>query len=255
MAMAESAPEPGNLLRAQQLAFADHLRDPQQHAAPEGIDPRRLAVYRELFANNIHSLLSSNFPVIRQTLGDADWLQLTQRFYAEHRCETPLFTQIGGEFIAWLEAHLPSRWPWLAELAHYEWLELALLIDATPLPAHEVHGDLLAGVPLLSPHIAYAAYTWPVHRIGPQFTPVQPPAAPSLLLVRLDADYEVRFSELSPLAYRLLELLQPAEHSGRQVLRTLAQEAGAGDAQDFAAAAEPMLERLRREGTVLGIAV
>ena len=36
-------------LRAQQYALARHLRDPQRHAPPPGVEARRLKVYRELF--------------------------------------------------------------------------------------------------------------------------------------------------------------------------------------------------------------
>ena len=44
-------------LRAQQLAFARHVRDPDAHPAPAGVEDRRLRVYRELFQNNIATLL------------------------------------------------------------------------------------------------------------------------------------------------------------------------------------------------------
>ena len=43
--------------RQRQAAFAAHLRDPEAHPAPPGIEPRRMAVYRELFFNNIAGLL------------------------------------------------------------------------------------------------------------------------------------------------------------------------------------------------------
>lgn len=247
-------PNPLKTLRAQQIAFANHLRDPAGHAAPPGIDARRLAVYRELFANNIDSLLSSNFPVIRKTLGNAQWTLLVQAFSAQHRCETPLFPQIGQEFIAWLQQRGNRTYPWLAELAHYEWIELALQIDASPLPAHDPRGDLLAGIPMPSPYIACLAYAWPVHRIGPQFQPTQPPAAPSLLLARRSADHAVRFSELSPLVYRLLELVHGSELTGAALLHQLAQEAGVADVQAFVAEGAAMLTRLREEGTLLGVA-
>ena len=49
-----------------QYAFAAHIRDPESNAAPEGIEDRRLAVYRELFYNNVQSLLTSTFPVLRE---------------------------------------------------------------------------------------------------------------------------------------------------------------------------------------------
>lgn len=243
-----------SVLHAQQRAFANHLRDPQRHPAPDGLADDRLAVYRRLFSNNIRSLLGSNFPVIRATLGDAAWRGLVQAFYAEHAARTPLFPQIGRELIDWLQQRDVPQPPWLPELAHYEWVELALQISDEPLPTHAADGDLIDGMPLLSPLAWPLAYRWPVHRIGPQWQLESPPEQPTLLLARRDHEGRVRFSELSPLVFRLLQLLGEGEgeRSGRQALQQLAQEAGA-DGGEFLQDGIAMLQRLHREGTVLGI--
>ena len=37
----------------QQYAFAAHIRDPQNVPAPEGIEDRRMAIYRELFFQHL----------------------------------------------------------------------------------------------------------------------------------------------------------------------------------------------------------
>lgn len=242
-------------LRRQQFAFAAHLRDPAAHPPPPGIEDRRLAVYRELFFNNLEGLLAGNFPVIRKTLGEQRWRGLVRAFYAGHRCHTPLFAEIGREFIRFLEARAQAGSddpPWLAELAHYEWVELALQISDEPRPDCDTGGDLLAGVPLLSPQAWALAYRWPVPRIGPGFQPAAPTEAPTLLLVRRDAQGEVRFAEISPLVFRLLEMLGAGSASGRQVLEALAAEAGAADPRDFVEQGVAMLQRMREEGTILG---
>src|SRR3546814_14577182 len=72
--------------------------------------------------------------------------------------------------------------PWLRELAHYEWAELALQISEATREdiAHDARGDLLAGCPLPSPLAWPLAYAWPVHRIGPDHQPPEQPAAPTL---------------------------------------------------------------------------
>src|SRR3546814_5838583 len=78
--------------------------------------------------------------------------------------------------------------PWLRELAHYEWAELALQISEATREdiAHDARGDpgsspgqaLLAGCPLPSPLAWPLAYAWPVHRIGPDHQPLEQPAQP-----------------------------------------------------------------------------
>ena len=153
--------------------------------------------------NNIESLLAGNFPVIRKLLGESHWKALVREFYRDHRCQTPLFPEIAREFLRYLEARCRERRsepPFLLELAHYEWVELALQIAerASSDIAHDPQGDLLDGAPVLSPLAWPLAYRWPVHRIGPEFQPEAPPAAPTLLLLRREADGNVRFSDAQP---------------------------------------------------------
>lgn len=238
----------------QQHAFANHLRDPESFPPPQGVDARRLAVYRELFSNNMEGLLSGNFPVIRQILG-SNWTALVRAFYARHRCQTPLFTRIGEEFVAWLQQNEYSQWPWLAELAHYEWIELALHTSDVALPAHDPQGDLSIGIPIVSPYAIALAYAWPVHRIGPDRVPVALPDTATLLLARRTAQGEIRFAELSPGVYRLLELLQAAPTTGHAALVALAGELASSDRAHFMRQGMAMLQRLQREGTLLGTAV
>lgn len=242
-------------LRAQQLAFAAHVRAPGANPPPPGVEERRLRVYRALFLNSIGGLLAGNFPVLRRTLADADWQSLVQAFYTGHRCTTPLFTQVAREFVAWLGTRDPASIgdpPWLAELAHYEWVELALQISeayVAPPARHRGGTSRIALSPLARP----LAYAWPVHRIGPDFQPVDVPEAPTLLLARRDAEGDVRFSTLSPLVFRLLQLLEgdTGAWDADEVLATLASEAGATGDTQFLASGNAMLDRLVDEGTVL----
>lgn len=245
-------------LREQQLELTRHLRDPQHVAAPAGIEERRLAVYRELLFNNIASLLAGNFPVIGKLLGEERWLKLVRDFYRDHRSQTPLFPEIAREFLRYLESLPRLDPPFLGELAHYEWVELALQISEarTDEVACDPAGDLLDGVPVLSPLAWPLAYQWPVHRLGPAFQPPQPPAQPTLLLVRREADGSVRFSELSPLAFRLLERLrEQPELDGRAQLQALALEAGIPADAGFIGQGQQLFEQFRATGVVLGATV
>ena len=245
-------------LREQQLELTRHLQDPQQATAPADIEDRRLAIYRDLLFNNIENLLGGNFPVIRKTLGETKWRALVRDFYRDHRSQTPLFPEIAREFLRYLESLPQLDPPFLGELAHYEWVELALQISEARIDdaAHDPRGDLLDGVPAPSPLAWALAYQWPVHRLGPQFQPDAPPPLPSLLLLRREADGNVRFSELSPLAFRLLErLTEYPGLSGRAQLQALAQEAGVPADDDFIAQGWQLLEQMRSSDVILGTAL
>jgi hypothetical protein len=243
-------------LREQQFRLAAHLRDPAA-PPPPGIEDRRLKIYRDLFYNSLQGLLAGNFPVIRKLLGDTRWHALVRDFYRDFRAGTPLFPELPREFIQYLQERGGGQGdpPWLLELAHYEWVELALdLSEASDADeAHDPQGDLLAGIPVPSPLAWPLAYAWPVHRLSPDHQPATPPDTPTFLLVRRDATNKVRFSELSALTFRLLQRLSEfPELSGREQLLALAAEAQAGDAETFVALGRDMFEQLRADGVILG---
>lgn len=239
-------------LHEQLLRMARHVRDPQRHAPPPGIEARRLAVYRQLFFGNLESLLAGAFPVARASLGSARWQALVQAFYADYRCRTPLFTELAGEFVEYLGTSANPEAPqWLAELAHYERVESVLLLSAATEPAHDPQGDLLDGAPVLSPLAWPLAYRWPVAEIGPGHLPQQAPEQPSLILAQRGSDLRVRFSRLAPLAHALLLSLQERECSGREHLRRLAEAIDVAP-EEILPAGLGLLENLRARGVVLG---
>lgn len=215
--------------KAKQSEFAAYIRDPEHFPVPADIDPRRMAMYRELFFNNINGFLSSNFPVLRKILSDQQWHDLTQDFFARHQCQTPHFSEIAEEFLDYLqnERQAEGDFPFMLELAHYEWVEMALSIaQATP-----VFGDtafveqVLRQTISLSPVAWPLAYQYPVQQIGPDFLPCSVPEQPSYLVVYRDADDQVHFMQTTPLTFRLLQLIE--QHDGivgEQVLQILAAE-------------------------------
>jgi hypothetical protein len=90
--------------------------------------------------------------------------------------------------------------------------------------------------------------------VGPDFQPEAARAQPTLLLVRRAEDWSVEFSELSPLAWRLLQrIAQCPELNGRAQLEVLAVEAGMVGSPVFMASGVALMRQMHREG-VLGMA-
>ncbi|HRG51136.1 MAG TPA: putative DNA-binding domain-containing protein [Pseudomonadales bacterium] len=204
-------------LREQQLQFANHLRNPELFPAPEGVEERRLQVYRDLFFNNIANLLAGTFPVIRSILNDVQWQALVRDFYTVHCCETPLFPWVAGEFVDYLfnERENAGDFPFLQELAHYEWSEIALRHEAD----YVVEVARVGDKSVLSPLCWMLSYHYPVHRIGRDFLPQQAGELPTCLLMYRNADDEIKFMESNPATFRLLQLL---EDDGLPTLETVA---------------------------------
>ncbi|MFP1683981.1 DUF2063 domain-containing protein [Alloalcanivorax sp. C16-1] len=241
-----------------QRRFAAHLRDPDRHPAPEGIEERRLAVYRNLFFNNINGFLEKGFPVLRALHDEPAWRRLVRTFFEAHTSRSPYFLEIGAEFVTFLaEEYRPEEGapPFLAELAHYEWMEVVLeTADAPALDGTTVDGDPLSGVPCLSPLHAVLQYRWPVHRIGPEHRPTEPPPRPVWLLIYRGADERVAFMEINAATARLLALI--GEHptdSGERLLARLGEEIGHPDPAALRAFGADLLAGLRQRGLILGI--
>jgi uncharacterized protein len=245
-------------LRKQQFALSKHIRDPENNLPPPDIEDRRLAIYRELFYNNMEGLLAGNFPVIRDIFDDATWHELIHAFYSEHLCQTHLFPEVPREFIRFLETRLHSNTKdpeWLMELAHYEWVELALDLaenDEAENDTNVQHEKILDTAFSLSPLAWPLGYQWPVHRLSPGYLPDKTPDSPTFLLVRRDQNYKVHFEEISALIFRLLQLICDApELTARQQLTALAEEANAEDIEPFIELGLGLYENLISQRTLL----
>jgi len=183
-----------------QTRFAAHIRDPDNNPVPEGIESRRMGIYTELFFNSISSLLAGTFPVIHELLDENRWDVLVRAFYRSGAAHTPYFPEIPRDFVRWLgqENPLPEK-PFLPELAHYEWLELAVQIDKSPWPeCAPFPADsktALKGTPRLSPWVQLGSYRFPVHRIKSGFEPEKPDQNGHFFLVYRAADKKDREQE------------------------------------------------------------
>lgn len=244
-----------------QHAFAARIRDPRQQPRPAGVGARSMGIYEKLVYANLEGFLATAFPVSRRILGVRRWQRLVRDFLREHPCQTPYFRQIPEEFLHYLQ-HLQQGqgWPqelpaFLPELAHYEWVELALDTSDQDreLPAHDPLGDLLVERPLVNPVMQLLAYRWPVHRLSPRCKPATPPTEATFLVVWRNRALRIRFSLLTPAAARLLDLLQDRpELSGGLALETLARTLAHPDPVVLGRYGLALLEDWRRDDILLG---
>lgn len=241
-----------------QAAFAGHIRNPAEIPAPAGIEDRRMQIYRELFFNNVSSLLAGNFPVLRRLYDAPSWSRLVREFYSEHRAQTPLFPELPQEFLHYVQEQRQGRDgdpPFLQELAHYEWVELALSLELTDLAAvaADREGNLLEGVPVLSPLAWPLSYRYPVHRIAETFRPVEAPVEMTHLLVYRNRADDVRCMLLNHVSQLLLALMrEQPELTGRQLLALTAGQIGHPRPEAVIESGGALLNDLRQRDVVLG---
>ncbi len=257
-----------------QYRFAAHIRDPEKNPAPPDVEDRRMGIYRELFYNNVEDFLQTAFPVLRRITEPEHWHAMARDFYARHQCREPQFYKIAEEFLEYLDEErgaVVGDPAFLRELAHYEWMELALSVSEIELTpeladaqgrariagagcagAIDPNGDLLAGIPVVSPLAWTLAYDFPVHKIGPDFQPTAPGAPPTLLVVYRTRADDVKFMEINAITARLLQLIEDEPAPGAVLLRRVGEEIKHPQPQAVVAEGKAILASLRERDILLG---
>lgn len=257
--MSDSSLDPSILPTFQQTqyAFAAHLRDPDANPAPPDIEDRRMKIYRELVYNNIESFIATGFPVLRQLMADQSWHALIRDFVSRHCSHSPYFLEISQEFLKYLQEErqpLATDPPFMLELAHYEWVELALDVaeaDLPELPSTPV--DVIAEALQVSPLVWRLSYQYPVHLIGPEYQPAEPPEQPTYLVVYRNREQNVKFLESNAVTIRLLQLLETPHCTGLGALQTVAGELEHDNPDAVIAHGVQLLERLYQLGIIFSV--
>ncbi|WP_051145142.1 DUF2063 domain-containing protein [Thiomicrorhabdus sp. Kp2] len=229
---------PDSLPYFQQLQkqFTAYIRDPEKNNYAPGseqeIETRRLKIYEALFFNNLHGFFSQLFPVCKEVLGEPRWAEMVREYMVKHQSQTPLFHELGEEFLDFLQNEFNPQEDdpqFLLELAHYEWVELAL---ATSEERGFISQNKASTIDLdakyeLSPVAWPLAYEWPVHKIAKRYQPTEKPVEVTTLLVyRSEVDNEpaekIDFMALTPLLYQwVIEL--PNSESAKKALFKVSQ--------------------------------
>ncbi len=199
------------LLSEVQAAFAAALLDP---AAPipsgivgpdRGPAPRRFAVYRNNVVSALTNAVAGSFPAVRRIVGE-DFFRAMARAYVHAEPPTsPVLIDYGATFPDFIAGFAPAApLPYLGDVARIEcaWREAYHAEDTGPLPQ-----AALAGIPEAElPGVSFAMHPslrlvrsrypvltiWRMNASDAPITPVDFSVAEDALIVRPDAEVEVR---------------------------------------------------------------
>ncbi|NOQ65287.1 MAG: hypothetical protein GQ582_12320 [Methyloprofundus sp.] len=247
-----------------QHQFVDYLRHPQNDDSLPASLPTRINIYAKLLYSKIDASLHTCFPITRELLGATIWQDLVREFIKVHQCQSPLYREIPDEFIDYLmnenpQIELPD---FMAELAHYEWMELVLETEK-PLntnPVFPINDDLLTITPALNPILHLLHYRFPVQSISPtnkywknwknRPTPYNQEAV--ILAGIRDADFKIYFIELNAVTARLIELMQEGLSTSEQALLEVAAELHYGDHETILPFGIDILQQLKTQHIIIG---
>ncbi len=222
--------------------------------------PQRLAVYRRLVRHNVVDVVARMLPRTRARLNRAEPGEFDRSFdafLADPSPRTHYLRDVPAEFLAWAtprwkdDARAPA---YLADLASHELTHFAVSsapATGEPRPLDEVAIDR----PLVfSDAMRLAHYAFAVHELPGRLDDVsEPPARDVTLLAYRDADHEVRFVELTPLAAAIVERLVAGDLLGAAVARAC-DDRGVARTNELLAETARLLADLGERGVLLGAA-
>lgn len=237
-------------LRGQQNAFTQCLRHPSITEMPVGVSPDRMAIYRELIRNNLLGFVESTFPVSASLLPQALWDSLCNDFVASARCKSPRFIDIPAHFlehVAQLDWPQLAEYPWLEELMHFEWMELAVDVAETDeeLTPDSIHSS--ASGWHVTAHVWPMAYQWPVANWSASTTREDIEKGLQGVLFWRDQELRTRMLTTTPLTLALVDQLKAKPWQTTSQLVAWATAAGVADAKSSVITA---LESMHENGVV-----
>ena len=232
-----------------QLAFTAHIRDPSANKKPARVQNTRMAIYREIVFNNVFSSVSACFPVCNSILGARAWRKLVRTFFANHQSTSPIFREIPQQFLHYIDTKIDLP-IYFQSLAHYEWVELAVASLQTDLIELSKTTDLLNEKPILAPAHMLLSYDYAVQSISKRHLPKG--TEQTCLLVFRNTEDKVKFIELNPITFQLLNLIKTNQLTGRQALTMLAEEIAHPDVDAIITYGAEILADLAKQQAIIG---
>lgn len=243
-----------------QYEFAAHIRDPESNPIPAGIEARRMKIYNELFFNNVEDFIANTYPVLKTITPENEWNEMIRDFFSNHLSSTPLFPEMPREFLKYLETERNdvNDPPFLQELAHYEWVELALMTSDLDSDINwdniDVDGDLFNGQPVMSPIAWPLTYQYPVQQISEDFLPEAPSEQLIYLLIYRDENDEVHFMELNPVTALLIQLINEDNRlTTKQMLDVIVKQLNHPSPEVVIDGGYQIIQDLKRRNIILGV--
>jgi hypothetical protein len=195
-------------------------------AAALGVEPGRLAIYRDMVADHVRAVLAKDYGRVQRLVDGPTWDAWCRDYYRRHPPAHWELNQAGAAFADFLEG--AGAEPFLVALARLEWEEFSTYVHPARIPARVEEVTLNPTVSVLASPWDLAAFLRAHRRatLSPKTPRPAPAAAPTTLLlfrspttsrvVRLAGDPETLFAfkvaadRLDPAAAAAASGLEPA---------------------------------------------
>lgn len=220
------------------------------------VDARGVELYGELLTFGHHDVMASVYPFCSKLLGkrwDGVVDDYLRRFPADHFNFNRLCSRL-PEYFSRHGNDLLEKYPFLAELADYEWIELEKMEedrDITLYPHSELSSleDIMALGPVINPTLTIRHYSFDVLSIAERLDQGSKPRKPkakaiSVAVYRHPEDQLCKFVELGEAAAYLVEQSKKLR-SYSELIKDCLPLTGAGDPQAATVSVLTLIEELQ----------
>ncbi len=221
------------------------------------LDEKGIRLYAELLRIGHQDLMASVFPGCASLIGD-QWPQTVDDYLEHYPPDHYNLNRAAQRFPQYLAAfgeRFLRRYPFLVELADYEWLELELIehpgvvmtCPHQPLASPE---QFERWRPVVNPVLVVRRYRYPITGIVEQLAeglalPDDLAPAPATVIVYRDPDNDCRFLEVTEMTCRTVELARSGRHSYKDLIASALSEIHGADPQECVVEFMEMVEKLQ----------
>lgn len=251
--------KPGNNKRLSdslEIASASVLQDMDQAGA---------FLYGRLIQYGHLDVMTSIYPYCARLLRN-NWNDLVLDYLEKFPPQHYNLNRIAKNFSEYLTtdgASYKQKYPYIAELADYEWLELEKMEEeAICLPAKSVPLDtpesFVAYAPLLNPTLTLRRYTYPIPQIVSYLDSVTiarrsfKPRETSVVIYRHPESHYGRLEEIDPASTKLLEALEKSPCCYADLLKILLMTAPGTDVNQMTLDFIELIEEFQQCGIFIG---
>lgn len=191
------------------------------------VDKKRVTHYRRLVINVVKDSLSAAYPLTQDLLLDKEWDELTETFFANHVCQSPLIWKMPSELHTYIiETNHPllQKYFVLKDLLWFEWLEIDMYMQEDINSNYSSLGTLQNDKLVLNPEHILEQFSYPVHIKKAKEISEDESGNYFLSLHRHPDSGKVLFTNLSAAFVRVIELLNESPLSVDELSERLSHE-------------------------------
>ncbi len=177
-----------------------------------GIISENVSQYRRLVYNVVDDMLQNAYPLTVDLFTKKEWDKTVNDFFTNHPCQSPQVWYMPKEFYNYLteiKNPLLKKYPFLAELLWFEWVEVELFMMQDKIAAATKSGDVLFSKLVLNPEHLLLSFQYPVHKKHPKKIKETDKGNYFIIAHRNDLG-DVVFTDSSAALIRMIEYLAEA---------------------------------------------